>query len=350
MTKKTVEINQRARKILQAVVSEYLHTGDAVGSRTVSRRQNIALSPASIRNVMADLEEIGLLVQPHTSAGRVPTEIGLRFFIDSLLKVRSLTKKEKTEIRERCGVESFDLDEVVQRTSRMLAELTPYAGIVLAPAPGALRFRHIEFVRLRERRLLCILVSTSGHIENRLLELAFDVDSTQLERIHNYLNDLLTGMTLDEMRVRVVRELGESKHKYDQLVAEALRLSKAALDKADRQAELVVSGQANLIAATKPQGSEQLARMRTLLQTLEDKEALIGMLDRCLTAAGIQVLLGAENANRALDDSSVVVTPYGPEDKPIGAIAVIGPMRMNYGKVMSIVDFTADLMSGMISS
>jgi len=343
------DINLRARKILQAVVSEYLQTGDAVGSRTVSRRQNISLSPASIRNVMADLEDLGLLVQPHTSAGRVPTETGLRFFIDSLLKVRSLSQKEKQEIRERCGVESLDLDSVVQRTSRMLSDITPYAGIVLAPDPGAHRFRHLEFVRLRSGRYLSIMVSTSGHIENRIVQLEVDIDVTQLERIHNYLNDLLTGMTLSEMRAKVLGELGEGKNRYDLLVSEALRLSKAALEQADRKADLVVSGQANLLDAAKPVDEEQLGRMRDLLQALEDKETLVRLLDQSLDAAGIQVLLGAENAHQALDDSSVVLTPYGPDDRPIGAIAVIGPMRMNYGKVMSIVDFTADLMSRMVT-
>lgn len=346
---KAVDINHRARRILQAVVSEYLQTGEAVGSRTVSRRQNIALSPATIRNVMADLEELGLLQQPHTSAGRIPTETGLRFFIDSLLKVRSLSQKEKQEIRQRLNIDSLDMESVVQRTSRMLSEITPYAGIVLAPNPGAQRFRHLEFVRLRAGKYLAILVSTSGLIENRIVALDVDLDASQLERIHNYLNELLTGMTLDEMRAKVLLELGEGKHNYDQLVAEALRLSKAALDQGNRAAELVVSGQANLLEAAKPTDSEQLSRMRDLLQTLEDKETLIRLLDRAVGAAGIQVLLGAETAHQALDDSSVVVTAYGPEDRPIGAIAVIGPMRMNYGKVMSIVDFTADLMSRMMS-
>jgi heat-inducible transcriptional repressor len=158
------ELNLRARKILSAVVSEYLQSGDAVGSRTITRKHGIGLSPATVRNVMADLEEMGLLEQPHTSAGRVPTETGLRFFIDSLLKVRGLSPREKDEIRSRVGVDTLDVDEVLQRTSRMLSELTRHAGIVLAPHPSLQRFRHIEFVPLRSGKYLCILVTTDGRI------------------------------------------------------------------------------------------------------------------------------------------------------------------------------------------
>ena len=342
------DINLRARKILQTVVSVYLQSGNAVGSRTVTRRANIELSSATVRNVMADLEDLGLLEQPHTSAGRVPTESGLRFFIDSLLKVRSLSVKEKEDIRQRCGDGALELDGVVQRASRMLSEVTPYVGVVLAPDPATHRFRHIEFVPLRSGRFLCILVTTGGHIENKLIDIDFAVDPSRLERIHNYLAELLTGLTLDEMRERVLSELGQDKHSYDEMVSVALRMSKAALEQPARSADVVVSGKANLLESARLGDGDELARMRDLLQALEDKQALIELLDQSLVGNGIQVFLGAETAHAALTDSSLVVTPYGPEDRPIGAIAVIGPMRMNYGKVMSIVDFTAELVSKMI--
>ncbi len=343
------DINARARKILQAVVSVYLQSGAAVGSRTVTRRHNIDLSPATVRNVMADLEELGLLEQPHTSAGRVPTESGLRFFIDTLLKVRSLSPKEKEDIRARFGGGPHDLEDLLERASRMLSEVTPYVGVVRAPDPASQRFRHIEFVKVRPGRYLCILVTTSGQIENKLVEVDVDADPGRLERIHNYLADLLTGLTLDEMRQRVLAELGAEKNRYDAMVSEALRLSQAALDQPARSALVVVSGKANLIEAARPSDDAELARMRDLLQALEDKETLIRLLDKALAGEGIQVLLGPETALSALTDSSLVVTPYGPGEQPIGVIAVIGPMRMNYGKVMSIVDFTAELVSQMIS-
>src|SRR5215468_8775337 len=192
------DLPRRAQKILYAVVTEYLHGGDAVGSRTVTRRHDLGLSPATVRNVMADLEELGLLEQRHTSAGRVPTQTGLRFFIDSLLKVRGLTPREKDEIRERVTAPSPD--EVVQRASRLLSDLTHHAAVILAPDPDQQRHERIEFIPLRDGKLIAVLVTTDGRIENRLL--LEDVDIMRLERIHNYLNQLLSGMTIDEVRDR----------------------------------------------------------------------------------------------------------------------------------------------------
>lgn len=342
---KQADLPLRARKILAAVVSEYLQSGEAVGSRTVTRRHGIGLSPATVRNVMSDLEEMGLLEQPHTSAGRVPTETGLRFFIDSLLRVRGLSPKEKDDIRHRVG-DTAGLDELLQRTSRVLSEITHHAGIVLAPLPSRQRFRHIEFVPLKSGRYLCVLVTTDGAIENKIVQADLDIERERLERIHNYLDGLLSGLTIEDVRERILRELGEEKNRYDELVSAALRIGKAAFEQT-AQADVVVSGGANLLGSARP-GEDGLERMQTLLRTLEDKEVMVKLLDRTLVSEGIQVFLGAETAYAPLGESSVVATPYGPDEKPLGAIAVIGPMRMNYGKVMSVVDFTAALVSRMM--
>jgi heat-inducible transcriptional repressor len=334
------DLSRRAQRILHAVVTEYLQGGDAVGSRTVTRRHDLGLSPATVRNVMADLEEMGLLEQRHTSAGRVPTASGLRFFIDSLLKVRGLTPREKDEIRERVIAPSPD--EVVQKASRLLSDLTHHAAIILAPDPDQQRLERIEFIPLRDGKLIAVLVTTDGRIENRLL--VEDVDTARLERVHNYLNQLLSGMTIDEVRDRVIREIGEDKNRYDAAVTEALRLGHAVfVSPPERAADVVVAGQANLIDGVQPD------RIRDLLRTLEDKELLVRLLDRTRHAEGLQVFLGAETALQALSGSSVVAMPYGPEETPIGALAVIGPMRMNYGKVMSVVDFTADTVSQLLA-
>lgn len=341
------DLSRRARKILQAVVSEYLHSGDAVGSRTVTRRHEIGLSPATVRNVMADLEEMGLLEQRHTSAGRVPTEQGLRFFIQSLLKVRGLSPKEKDDIRARVAGPSPD--DMVQNASRLLSELTQHAAVIIAPDSAPTRMSHIEFVPIRAGKLLAVLVGTDGRVENRVITLSEPVDPARLDRIHNYLSSLLAGLTLDEARTRVERELGDAKHAYDGEVAAALRLGMQAFaSEPPRPADVVVSGQANLFD---PRSADPgyLDRMRHLLRTLEDKEVLLQLLDRTRTADGIQVFLGAETSHAALADSSVVAVSYGPEEHAVGAIAVIGPMRMNYGKVMSVVDFTADLLTRMLS-
>jgi heat-inducible transcriptional repressor len=334
------DLSRRAQKILHAVVTEYLHGGEAVGSRTVTRRHDLGLSPATVRNVMADLEEMGLLEQRHTSAGRVPTPSGLRFFIDSLLKVRGLTPREKDEIRERVIAPSPD--EVVQKASRLLSDLTHHAAVILAPDPDQQRLERIEFIPLRDGKLIAVLVTTDGRIENRLL--LEDVEISRLERIHNYLNQLLSGMTIDEVRDRVIREISEDKNRYDEAVATALRLGHAVfVSQPERSAEVVVAGQANLVDAVQPE------RIRDLLRTLEDKETLMRLLDRTRQAEGLQVFLGAETAMQALSGSSVVAMSYGPEETPIGALAVIGPMRMNYGKVMSVVDFTADTVSQLLA-
>lgn len=334
------DLSRRAQKILHAVVTEYLSVGDAVGSRTVTRRHDLGLSPATVRNVMADLEELGLLEQRHTSAGRVPTTSGLRFFIDSLLKVRGLNPREREEIRERVTAPSPD--EVMQRASRLLSDLTHHAAVILAPDPDEARLERIEFLPLRDGKLIAVLVTTDGRIENRLV--IDDVDSSRLERIHNYLNDLLAGMTLDEVRERVIRELGIDKNRYDEAVASALRLGHAVFVKQpERSADVVIAGQANLLDDVQPD------QIRDLLRTLEDKETLVRLLDRTRTADGLQVFLGTETAMSALSNSSIVGASYGPEEKPIGALAVIGPMRMNYGKVMSVVDFTAETVSQLLA-
>ena len=336
------DLTRRAQKILHAVVTEYLQGGDAVGSRTVTRRHDLGLSPATVRNVMADLEELGLLEQRHSSAGRVPTQSGLRFFIDSLLRVRGLTAREKDEIRGR--VTATSPDEVMQRASRLLSDLTQHAAIIVAPDPAQLRLERIEFVPLRDGKLIAVLVTSEGRIENRLV--IDDVDPRRLERIHNYLNGLLSGMTLDEVRDRVIRELGEDKNRYDEAVTAALRLGHAVfVTQPERSADVVVTGQANLL------DDKELAqdRAKELLRTLEDKESLIRLLDRTRLADGLQVFLGAETEAAAFSGSSVVAMSYGPEDQPIGALAVIGPMRMNYGKVMSVVDVTADTVSQLLA-
>lgn len=333
------ELSRRAQRILHAVVTEYLGGEDAVGSRTVTRRHDLGLSPATVRNVMADLEEMGLLEQRHTSAGRVPTQTGLRLFIDSMLKVRGLTPKEKEDIRERILAPSPD--EVVQRASRLLSDLTHHAAVILAPDPTAQRLERIEFVPLRDGKLIAVLVTTDGRIENRLV--LDDIDGNRLDRIHNYLNQLLSGMTLDEVRDRVIRELGDDKNRYDEAVATALRLGHAVFVSPDRAQDVVIAGQSNLVDETQPE------RIRDLLRTLEDKETLIRLLDRTRHAEGLQVFVGAETAMQALSGSSVVGASYGPDETPIGALAVIGPMRMNYGKVMSVVDFTADTVSQLLA-
>lgn len=346
--KPEADLNHRSRRILSAVVSEFLQTGEAVGSRTVTRRRGIDLSAATVRNVMADLEEIGLLEQPHTSAGRVPTAHGLRFFIDSLLKVRSLSPQEKDQIRAQSGVDVLGLDQALEQTSRVLSDITRYAGIVLAPMVEQRRLRQIEFVPMSSKgRFLCVLVTTEGLIENKIVQVGLEIDSQSLERVHRYLNELLEGLTLEEMRKRVLTQMGEEKNRYDEMVSSALALGEAAVSESSKS-KVIVSGGSNLLRAAKPGDEEDLSRMQELLRALEEKELVLELLDRTMDSERVQVFLGAETEYASLADSSVVAMKYGSEDRPAGAIAVIGPTRMNYGKVMSVVDFTAALVSKLL--
>jgi heat-inducible transcriptional repressor len=330
-----VDIGARAKKILHAVVSEYLATGEAVGSQTVTRRYGLEVSAATVRTVMGDLEEAGLLKHAHTSGGRFPTERGLRYYVDMLLRVRSLTTGEKDEIRERLTA-SGDVPDVMQRTSRLLRELSHLTVVVQAPRPDSDVVQHLEFVQLREGQLLAVIAAASGQIQNKLVPVDFTLNASDLDRINNYLNELMTGLTLEQARARLIEEVKSDRAVHDEIVSRALLLASAAVPTAPAP-DVLVDGQSNLLA-----GKADLERAKLLLRTLEEKDLVVRLLERTLSAPGICVFIGAEANLADLTDVSVVAAPYGPEDRPLGTIAVIGPARMNYSRVIPLVDFTAE--------
>ena len=330
-----MDIGARAKKILHAVVSEYLATGEAVGSQTVTRRYGLEVSAATVRTVMGDLEEAGLLKHAHTSGGRLPTERGLRYYVDMLLRVRSLTTGEKDDIRERLGAGS-DVPDVMQRTSRLLRELSHLTVVVQAPRPDSDVVQHLEFVQLREGQLLAVIAAASGQIQNKLVPVDFALTASDLDRINNYLNELMSGLTLEQARARLIEEVKSDRAAHDDLVNRALKLASAAVP-ATPSPDVLVDGQSNLLA-----GKADLERAKLLLRTLEEKDLVVRLLERTLSAPGICVFIGAEANLADLTDVSVVAAPYGPEDRPLGTIAVIGPARMNYSRVIPLVDFTAE--------
>lgn len=345
------ELDRRERRILQAVVSEYLEHGDAVSSRQVTARHPIGVSPATVRGVMADLEHIGLLEQRHTSAGRVPTPAGLRIFIDTLLRVRDLSPDNQAEIRQylRAGA-SGQPGEVMARASTLLSQLTHHAAVVTTPALDEQRIAHLEFVMLRGDKVLCVVVTTDGRIENRLL--AVDVAQLPLlERAQAHLARLACGLTFAEMRQRVLGELGALSDQYEHAVA--LQLGAQVSDVfASEHAGVVVSGQSNLLSAALTdagQPAHAVARVHELLQALEDKRSVLALLDKARHSPQLQVYLGADTAHHAFVDASVVAIPYGAPGRALGALAVIGPTHMNYGKVISVVDFTAEVLSEILT-
>ncbi len=331
-----MDIGARAKKILHAVVSEYLATGEAVGSQTVTRRYGLDVSAATVRTVMGDLEEAGFLKHAHTSAGRMPTERGLRYYVDMLLRVRSLTVGEKGEIRERLGPSGGDVPDVMQRTSRLLRELSHLTVVVQAPRPESDVVEHLEFVQLREGQLLAVIAAGSGQIQNKLVPIEVPVDPGELDRINNYLNELVGGLTLEQARARLLVEIQSERTVHDALVARALQLASMAVPA--EAPEVLVDGQSNLLA-----GKADLERAKLLLRTLEEKDLLVRLLDRTLAAPGICVFIGAEANLADLTDVSVVAASYGPEGRPLGTIGVIGPSRMNYSRVIPLVDFTAEM-------
>jgi heat-inducible transcriptional repressor len=347
------ELNHRARKILGAIVHEYLATGEAVGSRTVTRRYGIDLSPATVRNVMSDLEEAGLLKQPHTSAGRVPTDQGLRFFVDSLLKVRSLSDKERQDLAQRYQIPGDDLDSALREAAHVLAELSTHTAVLVTPRPETDVLEHVEFMRLREGQLLAVLVAKSGQVTNKIISSGEPIAGDELERIHNYLNEILAGLTLDEVRARVQKELADERVQYQALERKALELSQKALP--DAAAEVIVSGQARLLESIAAGDPAEVEKMKALFRRLEEKRLLADLLEQTLKAEGIRVFIGAETNISELSDFTLVATNYGPateddsETQPLGTIGVIGPTRMNYSKVITLVDFTAQLISGVIA-
>jgi heat-inducible transcriptional repressor len=331
------EIGARAKKILHAVVSEYLATGDAVGSHTVTRRYALDVSAATVRNVMGDLEEMGLLKHTHTSGGRIPTERGLRYYVDTLLRIRSLSAGEQDDIRERLNG-AGERPELLQRTTRLLRELSHLAVVVQAPGPASDVIDHMEFLRLREGQLLAVIATASGHIENKLIPLELTLDASELERINNYLNDLVGGLTLEKLKARLSDEILRARREHDQLVERALALAAAVVPVGE--AQVFVDGQSNLLSA-----DTDVERAKALLRTLEEKDTLAKLLDKTLTAPGICVFIGAEANLADLTDVSVVAAPYGADDRPLGTIGVIGPSRMNYSRVISLVDFTAEMIT-----
>jgi heat-inducible transcriptional repressor len=339
-----IELGIRAKKILHAVVSEYLATGEAVGSQTVTRRYGVELSPATVRSVMGELEEMGYLRHLHTSAGRIPTDQGLRFYVDTLLRVRSLSSGEKDEIRGRLGP-AAELTEVMQRVSRLLRELSHLAVVVQTPRPESDAVSHMEFVRLREGQLLAVIATTSGQIQNKLIHADFALSPGDLDRINNYLNTLVAGLTLHQMRTRVLVEIEREKahSASDPILAHALGLAAAAAPAVETPSGILLDGQSNLVA-----NAHDLERARSVLQTLEEKDQIAKLLDRTLAAPGICVFIGAEANLADLNDISVVAASYGSDDRPLGTIGVIGPSRMNYSRVIPLVDFTADVITDIL--
>ncbi|UCC66866.1 MAG: heat-inducible transcription repressor HrcA [Deltaproteobacteria bacterium] len=339
-------LTERDKQVLKILINDYISTGEPVGSRTVAKKSDLNLSPATIRNVMADLEEMGFLFQPHTSAGRIPTEKGLRFFADALLDLQGLSVPEREEIRNTCQDCKTDISTLMRKTCWILSAFSNYTGIVMAPPLQKTIFKHIEFIRLRRTQILVIFVASSGLVQNRVVGLEEDLSQGELDKITHYLNDLLTGLPLGEVRERIVEEMRREKRTYDELLQKALQLGgKVLITREER--DLYIEGQVNIL--DEPSFAD-VERMKELFKAFEEKSLLVKLLDRSMKARGVQILFGSECQIAGIEGCSLITSTYGHPGRFLGILGVIGPMRMNYSRVIPVVDFTAKLLTEILES
>ena len=339
-------LNERSREIFRRIVESYVETGEPVGSRTLSRSLRLALSPATIRNVMADLQEAGLLYAPHTSAGRLPTEAGLRLFVDGLLEIGGLTEEERTDIDVKCSATGRSVEEALAEATSMLSGLADCAGLVLAPKSET-PLKHIEFVGLTDGRALVVMVGENGVVENRLIEVPVGIPPSALVEARNFLSARLVGRTLTEARAEIAAELKEHRAQLDQLTTEVVETGLATWAGESQSGYLIVKGQAKLLENIT--AIEDLEQIRTLFQALETKETMARLLELAHDAEGVQIFIGADNALFALAGCSMVVAPFAnSSEKIVGAIGVIGPTRINYARIIPMVDYTAKVISRVI--
>jgi len=337
-------INIRSRQILEAIIEDYISTAEPIGSSAIRSRHGLSLSAATIRNVMADLEEMGYLASPHTSAGRVPTDKAYRFYVDSLLAVRGVDRGEREEIRRRCSVSGRDVDGVFREISQMLSSVSHYMGMVAAPRFNANVFRQMEFVRLGSHRILAILVSQSGTVQNRIIELDHEIQSEELVRMANYLNVMLQGLTISQVKSRILKEMESDKIQYDTLLADALQLSRQAFD--DGGTGLFIEGQANIFELPEFADAQ---KMKDIFRAMEQKSQLLDLLDNCLKAPGVNIFIGSESHLNNMSGMSLITSTYVSGKNTLGVLGVIGPTRMGYGKVIPIVDYTAKMLTRLLS-
>mgnify|MGYP000165094193 CR=1 FL=1 len=343
------DLDQRSREIFRQLVESYLETGAPVGSRTISKSLPMTLSPASIRNVMADLEATGLIFSPHTSAGRLPTELGLRFFVDGLLEIGDLSEGDRSAIETRvAGSNRRSLEDVLTEATQMLSGLSHCAGVVVAPKIN-MRIKHIEFVALEPGRALVILVSEDGTVENRVMTVPPGLPPAALTAAANFLNVRFQHKTLDEIQNAVGQEIETLKRELDELTATVVEQGIASWAGAEPEEKtLIVRGRGHLIENV--DALDDLERIRMLLDDLETKKDMIRLLGLAEAGQGVKIFIGSENKLFSLSGSSLIVAPYhNAEQHIVGALGVIGPTRINYARIVPMVDYTAKLLSRLLS-
>lgn len=342
------DLTTRAEFLLKTLVERYIAEGQPLGSRTLAKQSGLDLSPATIRNVMADLEEIGLVKSPHTSAGRVPTQLGYRVFIDSLLTVQPLQAEQIRKVEDEFLV-GADPQKLVETTSHVLSEVTQLAGLVVVPRrEDQLVFRQLDFVGLSERRVLVILITEDGQVQNRVIDTERDYSSAELVQAANYFNDKYGGVAISEVKRMLLAEMQRTSEEMQRMMKLALEMTrKMFVEPADEGDDLLVSGESNLMGFPELGDIEKL---RKLFDTFTAKRDLLHLLDRSMRAGGVKIFIGRESGYEALKECSVVTAPYTVDGQVVGTLGVIGPTRMPYERIIPFVDVTAKLLGSALSS
>jgi heat-inducible transcriptional repressor len=335
-------LDARARQLLRTLIARYIAEGQPIGSRTLAKASGLDVSPATIRNIMSDLEEFGLVAAPHTSAGRVPTSQGYRVFVDSLIEMRPLGEPEVDQLRRELPTEASTPDLLGSATS-LLSEMTHFVGVVSVPKREEFPFRHIDFVQLDGGRVLVILVFTDGQVQNRVVATQRTYAPAELEQVANYLNATFSGMRLDEIRKRLLHEMQDEGARLNRLLSTAVEMAQAAFQDNSSGNDMLVAGQTNLMGR---QDGADVDRLRELFEAFQRKRDLLQLLERCSLAEGVRLFIGEESGFAALDSYSLVTAPYGVGGRILGVLGVIGPTRMAYERVIPVVQATAQIISG----
>ncbi len=341
-----LKLDERSETLLRMLIARFIDDGHPVGSRTLSHEPGLQLSAATIRNVMADLEELGLIQSPHTSAGRVPTPLGYRMFIDSLLTVRPLRTAKKEEIEIRLSEEN-NAKELMSTASNLISEVTQFAGVVFLPNSSVAKFRQIEFVGLTKSRVLVILVTEDGQVQNRVINNEQNYSASELTAAANYFNETYRGKSLSAVKKHLLEEMQRDREQINELMQTAITIANSVFNKDDRnEEEVLVSGESNLLSLP---DFAAIEKIKKIFETFNTRHSLLSLLDQSIRAQGVSIFIGSESGYEGLDECSVVVAPYEVEGQSLGAIGVIGPTRMPYDRVIPIVDVTAKMLGNALT-
>ena len=339
-TRQEIDLDPRARDVLREIIVQHISSGEPIGSRTLSKCGKFQLSPASLRNVMADLEELGFLAQPHTSAGRIPTDRGYRFFINHLMRSRALTTREREEIDEGVKVGS-EIDDVLHHASALLSKLSDQVGLVFMPTLMQFAVRSMDFIAVAEHRIMVVIVGTNGVVVNKVIETRFLFTRDDLEKIGRYITGEFTGLTLDAIRRRLIRLTEQERAQHDAMLQKTIALGIDAVN-APYEHDLYVEGASSIL--NKPEYADAASLRKTFL-ALQEKEKLVELLETCLTEEGLQILIGSESDFTQINNFSIVARRYGSTSAPLGMVGIIGPMRMEYARMAPLVDYLSRALS-----